>query len=111
MSWLIRIKEEHTVKTTDPISELTDFAREHSPYYKNSLADIPEAISSLCELPLLDPADFWKDSADLAQWPVLTAPIAHALVFKTGGSTGGGRLSVYARTEWQRTVEALSAAV
>lgn len=106
MSWLIRIKKKDTVKTTDPISELTGFARKHSPYYKNSLANIPEAISSLCELPLLDPADFWKDSADLAQWPVLTAPIAHALVFKTGGSTGGGRLSVYARTEWQRTVEA-----
>ena len=93
------------MKTTDPISELTGYAREHSPYYKNSLADVPEAINSLCELPLLDPADFWKDSADLAHWPVLTAPIEHALVFKTGGSTGGGRLSVYTRTEWQRTVE------
>ncbi|MED7666350.1 phenylacetate--CoA ligase family protein [Pseudomonas moraviensis subsp. stanleyae] len=93
------------MKKTDPISELTAFAREHSPYYKNGLADVPEAINSLSELPLLDPAALWKGSANPAQWPVLTAPIAHALVFKTGGSTGGGRLSVYTRAEWQRTVE------
>nr|WP_189673634.1 AMP-binding protein [Pseudomonas khorasanensis] len=81
------------------------FARQHSPYYKNSLADVPEAINTLCELPLLDSAAFWNHSESLDQWPVLTAGVEHALVFKTGGSTGNGRLSVYTRAEWQQTVD------
>ena len=93
------------MKKTDPINELAGFARQHSRYYKNSLADVPQTIHSLSELPLLAPADFWKSSEDLARWPVLTAPLEHALVFKTGGSTGSGKLSVYTRAEWQRTVE------
>ena len=93
------------MKITDPISDLMGFARQHSPYYKNCLADVAEVINALSELPLLDPASFWLGSDNLAQWPVLTAPVEHGLVFKTGGSTGGGRLSVYSRAEWQRTVE------
>ncbi|WP_254433254.1 phenylacetate--CoA ligase family protein [Pseudomonas moraviensis] len=93
------------MKITEPISDLMGFARQHSPYYKNCLADVAEVINALSELPLLDPASFWRGSDNLAQWPVLTAAVEHGLVFKTGGSTGGGRLSVYSRVEWQRTVE------
>lgn len=93
------------MKITQPIRELMSFARQHSRYYKNCLADVPEAMNSLTELPLLDPASFWIGSERLEQWPVLTAPIGSAVVFKTGGTTGGGRLSVYTRAEWQATVE------
>ena len=93
------------MKITQPIRGLMSFARQHSRYYQNCLDDVPEAINSLTELPLLDPASFWIGSENLDQWPVLTAPIGSAVVFKTGGSTGSGRLSVYTRAEWQATVE------
>ncbi|MGF6136150.1 phenylacetate-CoA ligase [Pseudomonas sp. EB276 TE3739] len=93
------------MKKNQPINQLLSFARQHSPYYKQCLADVPEAIDQLHELPLLDPASFWTGSEDLDHWPVLTGPLESALVFKTGGSTGSGRLSVYDRAEWQRTVE------
>lgn len=93
------------MKKTEPINQLMSFARQHSPYYKHHLADVPEAIDQLHQLPLLDPASFWTGSENLDHWPVLTGPLESALVFKTGGSTGGGRHSVYSRAEWQRTVE------
>ena len=93
------------MKITQPIRGLMSFARQHSRYYQNCLDDVPEAINSMTELPLLDPASFWIGSESLDQWPVLTAPIGSAVVFKTGGTTGSGRLSVYTRAEWQATVE------
>ena len=93
------------MKKNHPIGELMGFVRQHSPYYKNCLAEVPEALNRLSEWPVLDPAGFWTGSENLDEWAVLTAPVRAALVFKTGGSTGGGRLSVYTRAEWQRTAE------
>jgi phenylacetate-CoA ligase len=57
-------------------------------------------------LPLIDVNDYWAGSHDLNHWPVLTAPVDDALVFKTGGSNSQGKLAVYTYEEWHVLVSA-----
>lgn len=87
------------------LNELVSFARQHSDYYRQHFAGAPERILSLSELPIVDPTAYWQDSHDLNQWPVLTYAISNALIFKTGGTTGEGRYSVFDREEWRMLVQ------
>ncbi|MCP1488523.1 AMP-dependent synthetase [Pseudomonas sp. MYb2] len=86
------------------LNQLVGFARAHSNYYREHLHNVPSCLTSLCELPLIDPHTYWQSSHDLDQWPVLTGNFAKALVFKTGGTTSNGKLSVFTRDEWQTLV-------
>lgn len=54
---------------------------------------------------MTDVNQFWADSHDLDAWQVLTAPVQDALIFKTGGTTGQGKLSVYTQDEWHQMVD------
>lgn len=92
------------MKTIHQLNELITFARQHSGYYDKTLADVNEPITALAQLPLTDPVEYWNHSHDLDHWPVLTASPSQALVFKTGGSTSAGKLSVYSRSEWHALV-------
>ncbi|WP_196766896.1 hypothetical protein [Burkholderia territorii] len=84
--------------------QLVEYAKHYSPYYRSLYRDLPERGWKLTDLPLVDPAVFWKDSQDLTRWPALTAAPCDGHVFKTGGSTGDGKLSVFNRAEWQAFV-------
>lgn len=86
------------------LKQLVEFARRYSPYYAQLYQQIPSSGWQLCDLPLVDPCDYWKGSCSLTHWPVLTAPVSDAIVFKTGGTTGAGKLSVYTRSEWRAFV-------
>ncbi|VVN99780.1 Phenylacetate-coenzyme A ligase [Pseudomonas fluorescens] len=86
------------------MDELINFARQHSPYYRKHFADVCQHVTSLTQLPLVNPVEYWSNSETLDHWPVLTAPVEQALVFKTGGSTSAGKLSVYTQDEWLRLV-------
>ncbi|MFJ2710678.1 phenylacetate--CoA ligase family protein [Pseudomonas sp. NPDC087346] len=92
------------MNTTVDLNSLIGFARQHSNYYKEHFRAIPEGVTTLADLPLADPAQYWQGSQELEQWPVLTSAIGSALVFRTGGTTGSGKLSIYTRDEWQTLV-------
>lgn len=92
------------MKITDSMGELINFARRQSPYYRKHFADVPRQTTLLSELPIIDPVEYWRNSETLDLWPVLTATAQQALVFKTGGSTSAGKLSVYTREEWRHLV-------
>ncbi|PTT32149.1 phenylacetate--CoA ligase family protein [Pseudomonas sp. HMWF021] len=92
------------MKTTTALNALLDFSRQHSDYYRQHLHQVPGKLTTLAELPVIDPAHYWQGSHNLDQWPVLTAAGVDALVFKTGGSTGSGKLSLFTREEWQTLV-------
>ncbi|WP_285415449.1 phenylacetate--CoA ligase family protein [Pseudomonas sp. efr-133-TYG-5] len=92
------------MRPTDTLRELVAFARQHSPYYREHFAQVAGGFTALSELPLVDPVAYWRGSQCLTQCPVLTDRFADGLVFKTGGSTGAGKLSVFTRTEWQQLV-------
>jgi phenylacetate-CoA ligase len=83
------------------IEQLVQYARQNSPFYAALYRDIPRSGWQLRDLPLIDPALYWQQSQTLSSWPVLTGPIIDGHVFKTGGSTGNGKLSVYSREEWR----------
>jgi phenylacetate-CoA ligase len=72
------------MNTRIELNELVAFARRHSSFYARHFADVPEHVTSLAELPVIDPAAYWEGSQDLDHWPVLTGSLENALVFKTG---------------------------
>lgn len=83
------------------LEKLVAFARHNSPYYSQLYRDVPTSGWQITDLPVIDPVQFWANNNDLDEWPVLTGSIADAHVFKTGGTTGDGKLSVYTREEWR----------
>jgi phenylacetate-CoA ligase len=84
-----------------PLNDLVDYVRNHSPFFAELYGDLPTTDWQLTDLPLIDPIKYWRQSQSLADWPVLTGPVGQGHVFKTGGSTGEGKLSVFTREEWR----------
>lgn len=88
-----------------PLQELVDFARRNSPFYAETYKDVPETISHLSQLPVLDQAAFWAANT----WPdnrLLTGPLTDAGVYKSGGTTGAPKFSPWTRTEHADSVTA-----
>jgi phenylacetate-CoA ligase len=92
------------MNTALELNQLLAFAREHSTYYARHWQDVAPQTSTLDELPPIDPQQYWANSNNFDQWPVLTSTVERALVFKTGGTTSAGKLSVFTREEWQALV-------
>ncbi|AUH53707.1 AMP-dependent synthetase [Chromobacterium sp. ATCC 53434] len=88
---------------------LVEHARRHSPLYREHYRELPAQGWRLSDLPPVDPSAYWRDSRDLSRWPALTAPPLGGHVFKTGGSTGDGKLSVFSGDEWQAFVQTFAA--
>lgn len=92
------------MKSTYSLEQLVPYIRKHSNFYREHLRHLPTDTLTLKDLPLTSVANYWADSSDLDRWPVLTAAVSDGVVFKTGGSTGDGKLSVYTVSEWQTLV-------
>ncbi|MFJ2280255.1 phenylacetate--CoA ligase family protein [Pseudomonas sp. NPDC087803] len=90
--------------TTVDLNALLGFARRHSNFWREHFKDVAAHVSVLSELPLIDPEQYWRGSHDPQKWPVLTGPMEDALIFRTGGTTGSGKLSLFTRAEWQTLV-------
>ena len=86
------------------LEQLVQYIREHSRFFNKHLEHLPPQGFTPSDIPLIDGSTYWANSHDLAQWPVLTAPVNDALLFKTGGTTSQGKLAVYTRAEWQALV-------
>lgn len=99
------------MNTTYSLEQLLPYIRQHSNFYRKLLQHLPAEGITLKDLPLTNAADYWADSNDLTEWPVLTGQINNGLVFKTGGSTSHGKLSVYSQNEWQTLVSTFGASI
>lgn len=86
------------------LEQLVQYIREHSRFYHQHLKHLPLQGFTTNDIPLIDANNYWAGSHDLKQWPVLTAPVDNALLFKTGGTTGQGKLAVYTHEEWRTLV-------
>jgi phenylacetate-coenzyme A ligase PaaK-like adenylate-forming protein len=90
------------------LPELVAFARLHSPFYRELYRDVPDAISHVSQLPVIDQAAFWAANT----WPdnrLLTGPLTDAGVYKTGGTTGAPKFSPWSRSEHADSVTAFGA--
>ena len=84
-----------------PYEQWLDHIRTHSAFYNAQLRHLPTQGCGFNQLPVVNLGEYWKGSDDLDSWPVLTDHVKDALVFKTGGTTSQGKLSVYTHAEWQ----------
>lgn len=85
------------------VNEIISYARENSKYYANLYKDIPEN-PSLTELPLINQDDFWAN-CDKAGFSVATRPQTDGQIFKSGGTTGNPKYSLYSAAEWETMCE------
>lgn len=88
---------------TYTVEEIISYARENSEYYKELYKDLPEKVS-LADLPLIDQGDFWKN-CDKFGGKVATMPHTDGQIFKSGGTTGDPKYSLYTAEEWQTMCE------
>ncbi|WP_323080375.1 phenylacetate--CoA ligase family protein [Klebsiella quasipneumoniae] len=86
------------------LEQLVQIVRHRSPFYAEHYRHLPTHGWQLTDLPLINPERYWEGSQGLKNWPVLTGPVEEGIVFKTGGTTGGGKLSVFSRQEWRAFV-------
>jgi len=90
------------------LSELVDHARRNSPFYRELYRDVPETVSHLTQLPIIDQAAFWAAN----RWPdnrLITGPLVDADVYKTGGTTGAPKFSPWTRSEYVDSVSTFGA--
>lgn len=89
------------------LEEIVGHARSHSPYYRDLYQDIPQEGWKLSDLPIIDSAEFWKANVTLGNNSVITDFGSGGIVFKSGGTTGAPKHSVFGRNEWATMCAAL----
>lgn len=87
------------------LSDVIRFARHNSPFYQALYASLPPNADRLLDLPVVDQQKFWAANT-LHGNEVLTGPLSEATVYKSGGTTGAPKFSVYTRDEWRTFVTA-----
>jgi phenylacetate-CoA ligase len=80
--------------------EIYAHARKHSPYYRALYASLPEGAIQLSALPIVEQGAFWAAN-QLENNQVLTGPMSDGVVYKSGGTTGNPKFSVFTRNEWK----------
>ena len=88
---------------TYTVEEIISYARKNSNYYKNLYKDLPADVT-LKNLPLINQDDFWEN-CDKYGGSVATRPHEDGQIFKSGGTTGNPKYSLYTTEEWQTMCE------
>ncbi len=78
------------------MGEFLQFIKDNSPYYKNLWANSPLDLS---QLPIVDQEAFW-DANDWKDNKLLTSSNRSGVVFKSGGTTGRPKFSIFTKKEW-----------
>lgn len=79
---------------------IINYAREHSPFYKELYKNISTPITSLAQLPILDQTDFWDANTSDETNTLLTDTMRSGTAFKSGGTTSAPKFSIYTKDEW-----------
>lgn len=84
------------------LSEIIEFARTRSPFYTELYRGISEPSSEirLDRLPIVDQTQFWAANS-MENNRLLTGPLEGGVVYKSGGTTGSPKFSVFTKAEWQ----------
>lgn len=88
-----------------PLDTIISNARQLSPFYRDLYAHLPER-PTLEQLPVIDQKAFWTANTQRDN-RLLTGPMEDGFVFKSGGTTGEPKFSVYSRTEWHAFTKGL----
>ena len=94
------------------LRDLVNFVRRHSVYYRELYAHLPTELPSsqvdlLRLLPVIDSTSYWAANG-LEDNRVLTSELSDGIVFKSGGTTGAPKFSVFSRKEWSHFCESFA---
>ncbi|MGD9787886.1 MAG: AMP-binding protein [Sulfuricellaceae bacterium] len=92
-----------------PLPTLVAVARELSPYYRELYAGLPQNWQ-MENLPLVDQKAYWQANT-VRNNRLLTGPLRDGIVFKSGGTTGDPKFSVFSRAEWRSFTQAFGSAL
>lgn len=82
------------------LDEIITFARRNSPFYAELYDTLPQdSRLRVTDLPIIAQDRFWEAN-NLANNRLLTGPLSDAIVFKSGGTTGKPKFSIFTRREW-----------
>lgn len=73
------------------IVELVKFTRKNSPFAQKLYEGLPENISDLSELPIID-IDRYTEASALDNSRVLTGPVVNGDIFQSGGITNNPKV-------------------
>ncbi|HHV69150.1 MAG TPA: phenylacetate--CoA ligase family protein [Ochrobactrum intermedium] len=93
------------------LEEIVDFSRQNSPFFANLYKRIPLQNYTLNDLPLIDTTEYWKMERGISDWSVLTGRVGSGIVFRSGGTTGASKLSIFTREEWNVFLQTFSSGV
>lgn len=87
------------------LAERVAHAQTHAPFYREHLAGVTlSGLADMPALPVLEKGPFMAASPPDGEG-TLTGPMASAYVFRSGGSTGDPKFSLYSHDEFRRTEE------
>ena len=93
--------------STSSVQEFISFARKYSPYYQKYYAHLPERVSELNAVPVLDHQSFWAANTGLPpDNQVITGPLTDGAIFRTGGTTAVPKASYVTREELRQGAQA-----
>ena len=81
------------------LKKLVEIARHKSPFYKKLYKNIKTSNFHLSDLPIIDPAEFWKANTNKNN-RIITGPARHGILLRSGGTTGHPKTSVFSSEEW-----------
>ncbi|MDH8700955.1 phenylacetate-CoA ligase [Dysgonomonadaceae bacterium PH5-43] len=84
---------------------IINYARQHSPFYKEYYKNLPAQVNSVTELPLVDQTDFWAANTSDETNTLLTDTMKNGVAFKSGGTTSAPKFSIYTKEEWATLCE------
>ena len=89
------------------VQELISFARKNSPYYQKHYAHLPEDVSELNAVPVVDHQSFWAANTGLPpENQIITGPLIDGAIFRTGGTTAVPKGSYITREEFRQGARA-----
>lgn len=83
-----------------PLETVISLARSLSPYYRKLYENVDEDGWTLPDLPPVDQKIFWEHNT-IDNNRLLTGDMSNGIIFKSGGTTGNPKFSVYSREEWE----------
>jgi phenylacetate-CoA ligase len=85
---------------TYPLETIISVARSLSSYYRDLYKGIKESGWKIADLPPVEQQAFWEHNA-VENNRLLTGEMDDGIIFKSGGTPGKPKFSVYTREEWE----------
>jgi phenylacetate-CoA ligase len=86
------------------LDQVVSTARAGSPFYADLYREVPETGWTLEQLPIVDQGSFWAANRPEKN-RLLTGEMTDGIVFKSGGTTGNPKCSVFTTDEWRSFTE------